>query len=271
MPPTLVTEEFRLKLKSLKSGGTIDLVEDVDSGIAHLILNHPAKRNCISGEMMLEFTDVVRRLEQWTVGKGVLLCGEGPFFCSGGNLTTMKAIGTRNEGLQMARLMNDALTRFSRLHLITAVLIEGRALGGGAELTTAADFRLMADNAKVEFVHMRMGVLPAWGGTTRLTRLVGPQLALDLVLSGRALTAEEALKVGFAAKILHSASAKAEALQWLKERTKGPANLVHAAKQTLLAARDLPHHEALGREIEIFAPFWGGDANREALSQNIKH
>lgn len=65
------------------------------------------------------------------------------------------------------------ICRFSRLHLITAVLIEGRALGGGAELTTAADFRLMAHNAKVEFVHMRMGVLPAWGGTTRLTRLVG--------------------------------------------------------------------------------------------------
>ncbi|KAL3197901.1 hypothetical protein MRX96_044628 [Rhipicephalus microplus] len=129
---SLVSEGFRAKLKTLKSNGRIELTEDVATGVARLNINDPAKRNCISGEMMLELENAVETLEHWSHIKAVLMCGEGSFLCSGANLTSMKAISAPDEGRQMSALMQSTLTRFSNLPMITAVLVEGRAIGGGS-------------------------------------------------------------------------------------------------------------------------------------------
>nr|XP_054925258.1 ethylmalonyl-CoA decarboxylase-like [Dermacentor andersoni] len=267
----LVSEEFRVKLNSLKSSGRIELVEDVN-GIARLSINDPAKRNCISGEMMLELANAVRTLEHWPHIKAVLLYGEGPFFCSGANLVSMKGIPSPDEGRQMSALMQDTLTRFSNLPMISAVLIEGRAIGGGAELTTAADFRIMAPDSEVQFVHVRMGITSAWGGMSRLTQIVGPTLTLDLFSSGRPLRPDEAVRTGFASHILSGQrDAKEEALEWLREQTKGPVEIMQAVKLGMVAARSLPLQEALQRENDLFASVWGRDAHSDALRQNVKH
>lgn len=267
----LISDEFRHKLRSLKSGGNVQFIEDVSTGIAQIILSHPEKRNCISGEMMLELYDIVGRLEQWQTGKAVILRGDGGFFSSGGNLVTMRAIGTSEEGLQMAHLMQDTLVRFSKLRMLTVALVEGRALGGAAELTAVPDFRLLTPDAQIQFVHLRMGILPAWGGVTWLTRLVGPQLALDLITTGRVLGGEEAVRTGFASALLEGKDPLAEAVTWLQERLKPPLRLVRDAKAAIVAARDLPFADALRKEAQLFAPLWGGDHNKEALARNIKH
>ncbi|KAG0418132.1 hypothetical protein HPB47_005107 [Ixodes persulcatus] len=231
----------------------------------------PAPSRGAQGEMMLELHDIVGRLEQWQTGKAVILRGDGGFFSSGGNLVTMRAIGTSEEGLQMAHLMQDTLVRFSKLRMLTVALVEGRALGGGAELTAVPDFRLLTPDAQVQFVHLRMGILPAWGGVTWLTRLVGPQLALDLITTGRVLGGEEAVRTGFASALLEGKDPLTEAVTWLQERLKPPIRLVRDAKAAVLAARDLPFADALRKEAQLFAPLWGGDHNKEALACNIKH
>lgn len=268
----VISEEFRLKLKALKSSGTIELDEDIAAGIAHLKIKDPAKRNCISGEMMVELANAVKTLELWSHIKAVLLCGEGSFFCSGANLASMKAISSPDEGRQMSALMQNTLTRFSNLPMITAVLVEGRAIGGGAELTTAADFRIMAPDAEVQFVHARLGISSAWGGMSRLTRLVGPTLALDLFTSGRPMLSNEALRVGYVSHVLSGQKdTKEEALEWLRERVKWPTEIVQAMKLGMVAAQTLPLQEALQRENELFAGVWGRDAHSNALKENIKH
>ncbi|KAL1440249.1 hypothetical protein MTO96_009554 [Rhipicephalus appendiculatus] len=244
---SLVSEEFRAKLKTLKSSGRIELIEDVATGIARLNINDPAKRNCLSGEMMLELENAVETLEHW-------------------------AISAPDEGRQMSALMQSTLTRFSNLPMITAVLVEGRAIGGGAELTTAADFRIMAPNSEVQFVHVRMGITSAWGGMTRLTQIVGPTLALDLFASGRPLRPDEATRTGFASYVLSDEQdTKEQALQWISERIKGTTEIMRAIKLGMVAARNLPLQEALQRENELFASVWGQDAHSDALRQNMKH
>lgn len=270
-----ITDEFRLKLGSLRSQGRVDLVEDIATGVARIVFNDPAKRNCLSGEMMLQLADAVGSLEQRTHIKAVLLCGANSFFCSGANLVSMKSITTPDEGRQMSALMQDTLTRLANLPMITVALVEGRALGGGAELTTATDFRIMSPDAEVQFVHMRMGITSAWGGMARLTRLVGPTLSLELFASGRPLRSDEALRVGFASHVLcggpQQQSPMDETLQWTNERTKWPVEIVRALKQGMVASLTQPLDTALRRENELFASVWSRDAHSAALKNNIKH
>lgn len=270
----VISEEFRLKLGSLRSQGRVDLVEDIATGVAHIVFNDPAKRNCLSGEMMLQLADAVGSLEQRPHIKAVVLCGANSFFCSGANLVSMKSLTTSNEGRQMSSLMQDTLTRLANLPVITVALVEGRALGGGAELTTATDFRIMSPDAEIQFVHMRMGITSAWGGMARLTRLVGPTLALELFASGRPLRSDEALRVGFASHVLCGGPQQSpmdETLEWLNERTKWPVEIVRALKEGMVASLTMPLQAALRRENELFASVWGRDAHSSALKDNIKH
>lgn len=270
-----ITEEFRLKLGSLRSQGRVDLVEDIATGVAQIVFHDPPKRNCLSGEMMVQLADAVGSLEQKPHIKAVVLCGANSFFCSGANLVSMKSIPASDEGRQMSSLMQDTLTRLANLPMITVALVEGRALGGGAELTTATDFRIMSPDAEVQFVHMRMGITSAWGGMARLTHLIGPTLALELFASGRPLRSDEALRVGFVSHVLcggpQQQSPLDETLDWLNQRTKWPVEIVRALKQGMVASLTLPLSAALHRENELFASVWGRDAHSSALKDNVKH
>lgn len=144
-------------------------------------------------------------------------------------------------------------------------------MGGGAEFTTACDYRLMCsetpDATGIGFVHATMGIVPAWGSTGRLVSIVGRQTALHLLLDCRPLRAAEAMAVGLVDGTVRS---KADAVQWLCRKTRHDANVIKAVKRTLLC-----HYgggEADFRtERRIFAPLWGGPANKEALSKNFKH
>ena len=109
--------------------------------------------------MMVELADHVTELGQWEAGKGLILRGADDSFCSGGDLTTVSAILTSRDGARMAQLMHDTLTRLQALPLVSLALLQGAALGGGAELATACDLRVMTDSARLGFVQ----VSPFWG------------------------------------------------------------------------------------------------------------
>lgn len=116
---------------------------------------------------MVELRRVVSSLEEWYTGKGVILHSVGETFCSGGDLNTVKKISNPDDGYRMSTLMHDTLTRLHQLPLVSVALIQGKALGGGAELATACDFRLFTNKGEIGFVQGRMGVVTGWGGATR--------------------------------------------------------------------------------------------------------
>jgi len=146
------------------------------------------------------------------------------------------------------------------------------ALGGGAELTTACDYRLMCSESPatgIGFVQVRMGLVPAWGSSGRLMSIVGPQRALDLLLDARVLTASEAAAVGLADG---TAVSLAGAMDWLRRKVQHHGHVVRAVKRTRLVYLDgFGPRDAVDAECRIFAPLWGGPANREALARRVKH
>lgn len=116
-----------------------------------------------------------------------------------------------------------------------------------------------------------MGITPAWGGCTRLVRIVGYTKALDLMATGRRVTGKEALKIGLADSILNTNYALTEASEWLKVRIKCDVEVLKSLKAMARNAVEMNYHESLAEEKRLFAPLWGGPANQSALAQYFKH
>ncbi|XP_028281661.1 ethylmalonyl-CoA decarboxylase isoform X1 [Parambassis ranga] len=269
-------EEVREKLQAFP-GGSIDLLKQ-DSGIAVLTLNNPSRMNAFSGSMMVDLEERVSELENWTDGKGLIIQGVAETFCSGSDLNAVRAISNPQDGMKMCMFMQNTLTRLLRLPLISVALVEGRALGGGAELTTACDFRLMAPGSVIQFVHKHMGLVPGWGGAARLVRIVGSQNALKLLGGAVKVDSKLGLDIGLADGVLQArqeAEGTDSPLQladnWLSRYTKGPAPVIQAVKKVVLSGRELPLSEALRTEKDVFGTVWGGPANLQALASKSKH
>ncbi|XP_067840674.1 ethylmalonyl-CoA decarboxylase [Heptranchias perlo] len=265
-------DDIKGKLQQLP-GGSIDLQKD-QNGIATLVINHPERMNAFSGTMMLDFRDRVEELEHWTNGKGLILRGADNTFCSGSDLRAVKAISNPEDGLRMCMFMQNTMTRLLRLPLISVALVQGKALGGGAEVATACDFRLVTSGSEIRFVHKLMGLVPGWGGATRLIKLIGYRNALKLLSSAQHVDPETGLKIGLVDEILASSdqdSCLEEAQNWLNQYVKGSSQVVRAIKNVVVSGRELSQEESLKNEKSIFGTLWGSPANLKALTQGIKH
>ncbi|NXF89278.1 ECHD1 decarboxylase, partial [Eubucco bourcierii] len=278
-------EEGSIKKKLQQfAGGSINLSKE-DNGIGILTLNNPKLMNAFTGAMMVELQEKVTELENWKDGKGLIICGAGNTFCSGSDLNAVQAMSNPQaskflipcllqDGMNMCMFMQNTLTRLMRLPLISVALVQGKAFGGGAELATACDFRLMTPGSEIRFVHKQMGLVPGWGGGARLVPIVGGRAALRLLSAATKVDPEAALHLGLSEKTLSAADgAKAleEARAWLSQCTEGPAAVIRAAKLVVRAGRELPLEAALRTEKDVFGSLWGGPANLEALLRRPKH
>ncbi|XP_041873313.1 ethylmalonyl-CoA decarboxylase isoform X4 [Corvus kubaryi] len=177
------------------------------------------------------------------------------------------------DGMNMCMFMQNTLTRLMRLPLISVALVQGKAFGGGAELTTACDFRLMTPGNEIRFVHKHMGLVPGWGGAARLVRIVGSGAALQLLGGAARVDPERALRLGLSEETLPSSdetTALGEARAWLNQYTEGPTTVIRAVKKVVTAGRELPLEAALRTEKDIFGTVWGGPANLQALDRRPK-
>uniref|UniRef100_A0A8C6KTV7 Ethylmalonyl-CoA decarboxylase n=1 Tax=Nothobranchius furzeri TaxID=105023 RepID=A0A8C6KTV7_NOTFU len=247
-------DEVRQKLEAFP-GGSIDLLKQ-DSGLAVMTINNPSRMNAFSGSMMVDLEEKVTQLENWTNGKSLIVRGAAETFY----------------------LFFSRCVPRCRLPLVSVAVVEGKALGGGAELTTACDFRLMAPGSVIQFVHKHMGLVPGWGGAARLVHLVGSQNALKLLGGAVKVDSELGLHMGLADGVLedHQGAGGADTVlqqaeDWLSRYTRGPAPVIQAVKKVVLSGRELPLSEALRTEKNVFGTVWGAAANLEALASKSKH
>eukprot|EP00977_Amphora_coffeiformis_P023831 scaffold14482_cov157-Amphora_coffeaeformis.AAC.6 len=242
------------------------------SSTAIITLKNPASRNALTGKMMAELADVVDQLEtnpdfQRSLSS-VIVRGDGGFFCAGADIRiAADHLLSKEGGKAMSTLMIDSLTRLRHLPYVTVAAIEGGAVGGGAELATATDYRVLDESASIRFVQALMGVSPGWGGATRLVRLVGRGRALELLGTASACTARTCQEIGLVTQTLPVE----EMDQWLVTKLEGFVHahpqVLHAAKQVVAGCEDLPtFEEAIANEHDVFLTLWDGEANRAALA-----
>ncbi|KAM8789150.1 ethylmalonyl-CoA decarboxylase [Rhynchonycteris naso] len=264
-------EEVKKKLQQFP-GGSIDLQKE-ESGIGILTLNNPSKRNAFSGVMMLQLLEKVTELENWTEGKGLIVHGAKNTFCSGSDLRAVKALATPEDGEDLCMFMQNTLTRLMRLPLLSVAVVQGWALGGGAELITACDFRLMTKESEIRFVHKEMGIIPSWGGATRLADIIGGRQALKVLSGALKLDSKQALNLGMVDEVLQSSDETEcleQAREWLKQFIKGPPEVIRALKKSVTSGKELCFQEALQTERDLLRTLWGGPANLEAIAKKEK-
>jgi enoyl-CoA hydratase len=235
------------------------------SGIATLTVNRPEVKNGLNWEAMRAFGDAVDRAAKSLDLRALIVTGGGDTFVSGGDLKALAPYTKRSDGMRLATIMGKALGRLRDLHCPTIAAINGPARGGGAEIAVACDQRVMAEGADIGFVHARLGITTAWGGARYLLQLVGYPMALELLATGRVLSASEASEIGLVEHVSAAGGALQQARDLAQQMAQHPIEAVRAAKRLLRFA--IAHPEvAKHAERRLFASLWDSEFRRAAVA-----
>ena len=173
---------------------------ELENGLAVITINRPEARNAIAPLTMDQLDDALDR------AKGALALvirgGGDRAFVSGGDLKELALLRTEEAAAAMAERMRSVCDRIAAFPAPVIAALNGHALGGGAEVAVAADIRIAADDIKIGFNQVSLGIMPAWGGAERLAELVGRGRALMLAGSGRILVAAEAERIGLVDQVV---------------------------------------------------------------------
>lgn len=256
-------------------------------GIGTLTLNRPHVRNGLGWSAMRAFAEAVEqahaaaRLDPVHMDairlngasapdtrqplRALIVTGAGAAFASGGDIQELQAFPSRADGLRLASLMGDALARLEALPCPTIAAINGPARGGGAELAVACDLRVIDEAADIGFVQSRLGIIPAWGGGQRLLRAIGYARALDLLATGRVISAAEAFALRLVNLVTAAGEALAAARRLAEQIAANPPAATQAAKRILRASLAHTDDEAMAAERAEFPSLWDTEFRREAV------
>ena len=236
---------------------------EVDDGVAVVRLDRPPA-NAIDLQVGLELGEAFRDASQRDDVGAVVVWGGERLFAAGADIKAMAELGPR-EIHPIAAALGDALDVLETMPKISIAAVNGPALGGGFELAMAADLRYLAADGSVGQPEIRLGVIPGAGGTQRLTHLVGPGRAHELVYTGRRVESDEALRLGLVERVLPPGDVLERAIEDARGFAHGPRDALAAAKAAIRAALLLPGPEGLAREGELFRRLFGTIDQREGM------
>ena len=241
---------------------------EIDNGCATVTLNDPAKGNALSLDLL---TDLKAALQKITTDKSVrflVITGSGDHAFSDGSDVGLVENFSAKEVEEYIRLGQLVLNIIYRADIISVAAINGSALGSGLELALSCDIRLAADGAQLGFPEVAMGLIPFFGGTQRLPRMVGLGLTFEMILSGRILSAKDAAEIRLVNHCYKAAElpSKTASMIELLSTDKSPA-AQKLARWLIHSSLDLPMSAGLEREIISFSELFSAKDTREAMSR----
>ncbi len=217
-------------------------------------LNRPTKFNCISRELAQGLLDAVRTLEADKSVRVMLLKANGKHFCTGADLDQVKAARATRAGLKdWLGGGHEALYAMEASRLPVIGVVHGLALAGGLELAMACDVLFAGKSAKLGDQHAQYGLIPGWGGTQRLPRLVGLRRALDLMYSGRWLSSEEAMDWGLVNAVYEDGELQDKAMGYASQLAKRNPEGIAAMKSLSRQGLDGTLRAGVAAELESVA------------------
>ncbi len=231
-----------------------NIVVQNDGAVATITLNRANVLNALNAPLLGELSLALLELEAHPEIRAIVITGAGEkAFAAGADIAELNALSTAAEGADKARTGQAITLQIERMRTPVVMAINGFALGGGCELAMAGDIRIASENAKFGQPEVNLGLIPGYGGSQRLLRLVGKGMAMYLCLTGEVIDAREALRIGLVQKVVPLA-------ELLPEAQRIAALIATRAPLAVAAAKRVIHggaHLALGDALEIEALEFG--------------
>lgn len=221
-----------------------------DGGIAYLELTRPDARNALSSQSLLELGLALEIVESDASVRGLVLSGAGKGFCSGADVSGFVDMDDAFAGREASLAGQDVTNSLAALPFPTIAALHGFAAGGGLELALACDLRVAAPDTRLGLPETTLGLIPGYGGTQRLPRLIGEARALDLILTGRLVDAEEAASMGLVSRLAEDPKAAAEEL--LQAMLRNAPVALGLAKEAVVRGLDGTLPQGLEVEADLF-------------------
>jgi enoyl-CoA hydratase/carnithine racemase len=203
----------------------------VSDGVGTIRLDRP-KMNALNVQVQEEIRAAALEATADDDVRAVVIYGGEKVFAAGADIKEMADMSYADMAKRSGPLQSS-LSAVAAIPKPTVAAITGYALGGGCELALCADYRIAAEDAKLGQPEILLGIIPGAGGTQRLSRLVGPSKAKDLIYSGRFVDAAESLAIGLVDKVVPAASVYEEAVAWASQFSRGAAMALRAAKESI--------------------------------------
>ena len=248
------------------AGGSAFRLSMREDGIAAITIDTPGERmNVLKTGLIDEANALFDRLETQSGLKGVIfLSGKPGSFIAGADVRMLAACSTADEAERLARAGQDFFGRIEGFPVPVVAAIDGLCLGGGLELALACDLRVAASDAKLGLPEVTRGLIPGYGGTQRLQRLIGLARATDIVLTGRMVGADEALALGLVNRVEDDALVGALAVA--EQCARNAPVALGLAKEALMRGVDVTLPQGLEIEADLFGLVLTTDDAKEGIA-----
>lgn len=231
----------------------MELKADVRSGVLVLTIHRPRSLNALNRDVLEQLSDRVQKAAADRTVKVIVITGEGEkAFAAGADIAELAAIAGQDEAVRVSSYAQETFLSIERLPKPVIAAINGYALGGGLELALACDIRFASERAKLGLPEVTLGLLPGFGGTQRMLRLLGRGAANYWMMSGEMMSAEEARQIGLVEKVFAHELLLEKTLEFAGKLAMLPPRSLAAIKDCVNRGADAALPEALAIEAEHF-------------------
>jgi enoyl-CoA hydratase/carnithine racemase len=242
---------------------------EVEDGVGTLRLDRP-KMNALNVQVQEEIRAAAAEASDRDDVRAVVVYGGERVFAAGADVKEMADMSYVDMVRRSGKLQS-AFTAVARIPKPVVAAVTGYALGGGCELALCADVRFAADDATLGQPEILLGIIPGAGGTQRLTRLVGPSRAKDIIFSGRFVKADEALAIGLVDRVFPAGQVYAEAVAWAGQFSTAAPYALRAAKESIDQGLEVDLDSGLAIERQQFAALFATDDRRIGMTSFVEN
>lgn len=243
-----------------------NIIFEREGDVAVIKINRPKALNAINPDLLAEMSDALGKIEEDTSVKALVLTGEGDkAFVAGADIAYMVKLDPL-QSRKFSRYGQEVLFSLEKLTIPVIACVNGFALGGGTELAMACDFIYASENAKFGQPEINLGIIPGFGGTQRLSRLVGKAMAKELCMTGMMITAQEAKEVGLVNKVFPPEKLWEETMKTANVMASKGKVSMKAVKRCIDRGFDLDLHSGCYMESDSFALCMSSPDGKEGMS-----
>lgn len=238
---------------------------NIDGAVATLLINRPPA-NTLTPELLAELSTAVDQLVKDDAVQVVVLTGTGRFFIAGADIRLLASISSSREGETIALQGQAILNQIEALEKPVIAAINGACLGGGLELAMCCHIRLAAEGSRVGQPEINLGIMPGFGGTQRLPRIVGQSKAIELILTGDSISAQEAKAIGLVSQVFPPEDLLRQAQGLARTIASKGHVALRASFRAIRQGVELDLRDGLALEARLFGQLCGTDDKREGLA-----